>query len=379
MLPRGAASGDARKSAKWAAWPERRRAGASGTTPTSAAACAAASSLAAYPPASSSSAGAASARSSCRCSISPSPRFRPAKPLRERLDFFDPSAASGHEPRALPAPSEPGARLMKASRLILPTLAAALFAAAPLAAAPADDEQMAGDDRVSELERKVELLTDELARTKQDIGVPEEKPLESVHGLGPGASKIYNLTRGLSIGGYAEGGYTAVVHDKRKSGDTNGADFTRAVLYAGYKFTDRILFNSEIEFEHGSTEENGSGVGRVRHARLPDPGRGEHARGARADADGLPERDSRAAVLLRNPPPRRGAHDHSEHVARGRRRTVRADRGPDRVQGLCGGELGRDRLRRPAASAVGASRAASRSPRISPSSGGSTGSRFPSS
>ena len=30
-----------------------------------------------------------------------------------------------------------------------------------------------------------------------------------------------------------------------------------AVLYFGYKFNDRFLFNSEIEFEHGSTEDDG--------------------------------------------------------------------------------------------------------------------------
>jgi hypothetical protein len=135
------------------------------------------------------------------------------------------------------------------------SVAAALCAAAPLAAAPADDAKMAESDRVSELERKVDLLTDELARTRQDMGVPEEKQtLESVHGMGPGASKIYGITRGLSIGGYAEGGYTAVVHDKHDSGDENGADFTRVVLYTGYKFTDRIVFNTEIEFEHATTE-----------------------------------------------------------------------------------------------------------------------------
>jgi hypothetical protein len=133
-------------------------------------------------------------------------------------------------------------------------LAAAPLAAAPLLAAPADDQKVADDDRVSELERKVDQLTDELAKTREEMGVPEEKPLESVHGLGPGASKIYGITKGLSIGGYAEGGYTAVVQDKRRSGDKNGADFTRAVLYAGYKFTDRILFNTEIEFEHATTE-----------------------------------------------------------------------------------------------------------------------------
>ena len=145
---------------------------------------------------------------------------------------------------------------MRPHRSFVLTLAAALLAALPIAAQ--SDKELAESDRVSELERKVDLLTDELARTRQDMGVPEDKPLESVHGMGPGASKIYGITKGLSIGGYAEGGYTAVVHDKHESGEDNSADFTRAVLYAGYKFTDRILFNTEIEFEHGSTEENGS-------------------------------------------------------------------------------------------------------------------------
>jgi hypothetical protein len=141
------------------------------------------------------------------------------------------------------------------SRGMTLAFAVAWLAAAPLAAAPASDEKLAADDRISDLERKVELLTDELARTRQDMAVPEEKEgLESAWGLGPGASKIYGIARGLSIGGYAEGGYTAVVADKRKSGDASHADFTRVVLYAGYKFTDRILFNTEIEFEHATTE-----------------------------------------------------------------------------------------------------------------------------
>ena len=144
---------------------------------------------------------------------------------------------------------------MKPFRIVSLSLAAALCAAGPLAAAPADDAKLAESDRVSELERKVDLLTDELARTRQEVGVPEEKQtLESKHGMGPGASKIYGITRGLSIGGYAEGGYTALVHDEHDSGEADGADFTRVVLYTGYKFTDRIVFNTEIEFEHATTE-----------------------------------------------------------------------------------------------------------------------------
>ena len=145
---------------------------------------------------------------------------------------------------------------MNPSRSLPFSLALALFAALPSAATPEDDKKLAESDRVSELERKVDLLTDELARTKQEMAVPEEKQeLQSVWGLGPGASKIYGIARGLSIGGYAEAFYGAVVADKRRSGEHDRADLARAVLYTGYKFTDHILFNTEIEFEHATTEE----------------------------------------------------------------------------------------------------------------------------
>ena len=122
----------------------------------------------------------------------------------------------------------------------------------PLLAAD-DDRKVAQDDRIAELERKVEVLTDELERTRSDMAVPESE-LESNWGLGPAASKVYGLTRGLSIGGYAEGFYTAVVKDKHESGEENRFDMLRAVLYTGYKFTDNIVWNSEIEFEHATTE-----------------------------------------------------------------------------------------------------------------------------
>ncbi len=146
-------------------------------------------------------------------------------------------------------------------RLAVAALAACLCGA-PVTAAAADDEDLSQQDRVSELERKVELLTEELARTRQDMGVPEEKELESVWGLGPAASKVYGIGRGLSIGGYAEAIYTNVIADKRRSGDVDRFDALRAVLYTGYKFTDHIVFNAEFEFEHAttsSTESAGSG------------------------------------------------------------------------------------------------------------------------
>jgi hypothetical protein len=135
--------------------------------------------------------------------------------------------------------------------------ALAMLAPCSLAAEAPSTRELAQADEIEELKRQLEVVVDEVARLRTEMGVPEEPDLESVYGLGPAASKIYGLGRGLSLGGYAEGVY------RNRSGDAPGngddlADFTRAVLYAGYKFTDEIVFNMEIEFEHASTSEEGS-------------------------------------------------------------------------------------------------------------------------
>ena len=79
--------------------------------------------------------------------------------------------------------------------------------------------------------------------------------------MGPAASKVYQVGKGLSIGGYGEAIYQDIVSDKGNAKDN--ADFERMVMYLGYKFTDRILFNSEIEFEHGTTGEGSEQKGEV--------------------------------------------------------------------------------------------------------------------
>jgi hypothetical protein len=117
----------------------------------------------------------------------------------------------------------------------------AAAAAAPPAAAPA------------ETERKVDILAEEIERVKSSIALPEGKELKSYYGLGPAASKVYQVSRGLSLGGYGEGQLSLVVADAE--GTPNRADALRFVLYTGYKFSDRILLNTELEFEHATTDE----------------------------------------------------------------------------------------------------------------------------
>jgi len=111
----------------------------------------------------------------------------------------------------------------------------------------------------AELARRIDVLSSELEDAKLgDVAGPAK---ESKWGLGPAASKVYNVGQGVSIGGYGEMLYQNF-SDELENGTPSGAadvlDFLRAIVYVGYKFNDKILFNSEIEFEHASTELGGS-------------------------------------------------------------------------------------------------------------------------
>lgn len=116
--------------------------------------------------------------------------------------------------------------------------------------------QALGADDAMPIDQKVDILTQELARLRDQLVVPEQDALKSVYGLGPAASKVYGTTRGVSLGGYGEAYYRALVKDKVEGEDYNSSDFYRFVLYTGYKFSDRILFNSELEIEHATTSNN---------------------------------------------------------------------------------------------------------------------------
>lgn len=117
--------------------------------------------------------------------------------------------------------------------------AALLFGAAP-------PESGAAEADVSELTRKVEILTEEVEKLK--LGEVADDKYESFSGLGPAASKVYGKRGGLSIGGYGEFFYTNYLDDTKK----DLADTLRFILYAGYKFTDNIVLNAELEFEHAN-------------------------------------------------------------------------------------------------------------------------------
>jgi hypothetical protein len=107
---------------------------------------------------------------------------------------------------------------------------------------------------LQELQRKVDVMAEEVEKLRS--GEPEQEVTQdraTALGLGLSAASVYRKTRGVSIAGYGEMLYenfagTDQGGTARNQGTT--IDFLRAVVYFGYRFNDKFLFNSEIEVEH---------------------------------------------------------------------------------------------------------------------------------
>lgn len=115
---------------------------------------------------------------------------------------------------------------------------------------------------IGDLDRRIEALSKEIERLRLGAAAGPADAKESVGGFGPAASKVYRTHRGVTIGGYGEFIYTdpsGSADDGSPSGATAEADLLRAVLYFGYKFDDRFLFNSEIEVEHAVAADDAPG------------------------------------------------------------------------------------------------------------------------
>jgi len=100
---------------------------------------------------------------------------------------------------------------------------------------------------------QTKVLTDELINVQNQTTFTVIDSSKDVQGLSPAASKVYYSKNPLSIGGYGEL-YYSKYNDSVGSGNTKDAygDTYRFIPYIGYKFSDTIILNSEIEFEHGN-------------------------------------------------------------------------------------------------------------------------------
>ncbi|MGB6020219.1 MAG: porin [Sulfurimonadaceae bacterium] len=138
---------------------------------------------------------------------------------------------------------------MKTNKIVLALSAAALFSNMAFADDTTDIAEL--KKQVAELQANQEALVDETSNSQ--VGFTTVDTAFSHNGMGAAASKVYNSSSPLSIGGYGE-----MYFASPDNGD-NFADVYRFVPYIGYKFTDNIILNTEIEFEHGGAKDNGTG------------------------------------------------------------------------------------------------------------------------
>ncbi|MBX7058168.1 MAG: hypothetical protein K1X75_08880 [Leptospirales bacterium] len=134
-------------------------------------------------------------------------------------------------------------RLLQLSQglsLLLPLILHTTLAAQTQPTAP-PASQPSAEERIGILEEELEKLR--LSRATHSY--------ESVGGLGPAASSAYTSGEGLSWGGYGEVKY----RNYRSNYRSDQTDLHRFILYAGYRFNDWIVLNSELEYEHAGFEE----------------------------------------------------------------------------------------------------------------------------
>lgn len=110
--------------------------------------------------------------------------------------------------------------------------------------------------QLQELKRRLDALAAEVEQLRSG---EEEQPVTDERrralGLAPSAAATYRKKQGVSFAGYGEMLYERYdPHLESGTRSPKGAqlDFLRMILYAGYRFTDRFLFNSEIEIEHAN-------------------------------------------------------------------------------------------------------------------------------
>ena len=69
---------------------------------------------------------------------------------------------------------------------------------------------------LQEKTEETEVIKDEVRKLKLDIAIPKVE-YKTYSGLGPAASKVYFVPRGLSIGGYGEINYEAFLAKRKKT------------------------------------------------------------------------------------------------------------------------------------------------------------------
>ena len=128
----------------------------------------------------------------------------------------------------------------------------------PVAVAPVEPGGGSDAAQIEELRRRIDLLAAELEQLRSGETPATELTDERRRSLGlaPSAAATYRrASEGVSFAGYGEmllENFNSENESGARGAPTTRLDFLRAILYAGYRFNDKFLFNSEIEVEHSN-------------------------------------------------------------------------------------------------------------------------------
>ncbi len=151
---------------------------------------------------------------------------------------------------------------MKRPILITSLLASLLITAPSIHAATPTVEELW--KIIQEQQAEIEALKKQQHSTEQKAVAADEKAEAAVEAVEETATTTGNWSDKTHIGGYGELHYNNIDADDSDN-DKDEIDFHRFVLFFGHEFTDRLRFNSELEFEHALTKDtaDGSGPGEV--------------------------------------------------------------------------------------------------------------------
>ena len=116
-----------------------------------------------------------------------------------------------------------------------------------------EEETEEPQDDNGDLARRIDLLAEELERLRSgEDGRELSDDDAQARGLAPSAAAVYRANRGLSIAGYGEFLYENYAKTKQNGSAGKGDifDALRAIVYTGYRFSDKFILNTEIEIEH---------------------------------------------------------------------------------------------------------------------------------
>ena len=93
-----------------------------------------------------------------------------------------------------------------------------------------------GDEAIKELNRKINILADEIEALKTNQTQITDNEALTVYGLGRSGSKVYKIDKGVSIGGYGEVIYknkrSELQNGQKSSGGTNPVSDALRNVYA---------------------------------------------------------------------------------------------------------------------------------------------------